>query len=123
MAAIQTGKVSREQAEVLLAAVRERHAAYIETGPDDGPHLRETDPESAADWEIVWEDGPYEWALGDLLDPAEADEELSNAVQDIAPGQVILRPKLAEQTIAALQSSGLFWEPGYSFTLLIYPAA
>lgn len=120
-------QVSRDQAATLVAAIRERFRAYIEADSGGGPELvdafdRDIDA-WGAEWVVLWEEGPFEWALTDLLAPGEVDEEMTNLIQDIKPGAVVTFPGVQPATTAALQSAGIFYEPGYSYTLLVYPAS
>lgn len=58
--------ITKEQAEQVLAAVKERHEGWFDaTDPQQGPKLvqdwdwLESGP---TPWAIVWEEGPDEWA-------------------------------------------------------------
>ena len=117
--------VARERAEVLRAAVAEKWAAYITDG-EPGPELVDgtTLPSGesfGAEWIVAWETGPFGWSGRDLLGE-DIDEELTAEVQDIKPGLVIRDKALGSFAKAKLQSAGIRWEPGYSYTLHIYPA-
>lgn len=72
-------KVTRKQAEAVLADIKATYASYI-TAPTDGPQLRTNDHEELPTgcWSIDWEEGPTDWTLdysqarsgqGQLLEP------------------------------------------------------
>jgi hypothetical protein len=110
-----TGTVTREQAEAVLQAVKDKFASYCMTfarvdgkldfgtlvpAPDSElPYLVENYPNYASEtpvpFAVVWEGGPFEWALAPLGDTS-ISEEATIEVQDVAPGAVLRNKGAAE---------------------------
>lgn len=97
--------VTRRKAEATLAAVKKQHRGWPGVDGPYGPKLVENWDwiGSPKRWAIVWEEGPYEWALyfgmGDYVD-----EEFGTTVKGAAI------PK------------GVFAEAITSWSVGIYPA-
>jgi hypothetical protein len=102
-------RVSKAQAEAVLAEVRRVFAVYIGEG-DRGPQLQESFEWGAglAPWAVVWEEGPYDWAH--LATSGDIDEELSSIVDHVVWAKAIKQP------------AGVHCEPYTSWALGIYPA-
>lgn len=67
--------LSRKLAEQALASIKEQYKSYLMFGDEEfGPKLVESWTDSGH-WAIVWEEGPYEWALNSPQ--GGVDEELS----------------------------------------------
>lgn len=110
--------VTREQAEVILAAVK---AAF--TGQETTPELIEnwTDGHAATPWAIVWEKGPHDWALH--FGMGGFNEELYEAAMAEFGGSIDgceYAMQLAEEEPFA-DPDGTFTAPVTTKTLGIYP--
>jgi hypothetical protein len=129
-----TNKVTRKQAEAVLALVEKKFASYLKTfatspggeidfdtmvdvPESDRPHIVESFGDTGQT-AIVWESGaPYEWAYSPLAD-VYVDEEVAT----------VLRDEFKAADPARLASSdgvedikGVATEPYYSYVLLLYP--
>lgn len=84
--------ITRKTAEQALAAVIEQFA--VQPG-DPQPEIKENWhwTETPARWALVWEEGPYEWAL--RAGTGGLDEEATDLLQDFAPGARIETPPAA----------------------------
>lgn len=128
-----TATVTRDQAEAVREAVIAKFAAYCTTFPlvdgkldlgttvpapdDELPQLVENYRYSSTirqpiPWAIVWDHGPFEWAMADLR-TATVDVEATTELQDIAPGRV-LRNK------AVTLPGGVWLEPVFPSVLGIW---
>lgn len=126
--------VTREQAEAVLAAVKEKFAAYCTTFPVTGgrmdfdaepvPLPEECLPRLVEDYRwgdgpgapfaVVWEEGPFEWALQEL-EGETVDEEATAGLQEFAPGRVLRHRAVG-------LPEGVLVEPVTGSVLGVYPA-
>ena len=102
--------VTRQKAEAVLSAVKEKFAPYIDERFGYAPELAGSED---GNWSVSWETGPFEWTLAPLSEET-LDEEMTSLVQEFKPGSVVCRP-------AVTVPQGVFLEPINSFTLGIYP--
>lgn len=102
-----TQKVTKRQAEKVLALVRKQFAPWVK-GTGTGPVLvKNWDWRSGpAPYAIVWEEGAYEWAH--LSTGGGRDEEFGFRIDPITEEQQ--------------RAMGVFLEPYTSWALGIYPA-
>lgn len=103
--------VTQEQAEEVLAKIKEQFAAYLGDGADDEPVLIKDYAHHRAPYVVSWESGPSEWAYRAFV--GGIDEELTEMVQEFQPGSVMHTDPVAEVP-------GVFCEPVTSFMLGIY---
>ena len=121
-----SNKISREQAEQALAAVKNQFRAYTEPliidGDDLGPTIT-SEPVLVEDWDgegwaISWEDGPDDWAYRatsggsseeERVLVAEANREFGANFQ-VKDDEPVTFPE------------GVYAEPYFSFVLSLYPA-
>jgi len=134
-ASAEAGVVTREQAEAVRQAVIEKYPAYCTTFPTiDGQVDFDAEPVAAPDaelprlvqnyawserhdpvpWAVVWEEGPYDWALL-CLDDSDVDVEMTAELREFVNDQVI-------RTKAVKQPKGVYCEPISGHVLGIYPA-
>lgn len=121
-----TSKISREQAEAALAAIKHQFRAYTEPLVIDGDEYSpavDSEPVLIEDyngegWAISWEDGPDDWAFratsGGTSEEeralaADASREFGTEIT-IKPDEPVAFPK------------GVYAEPYFSFVLSLYPA-
>lgn len=115
-------KVTARQAEDIRAAIEKRFSAYVHDGQYGRPTLYDHTHEnlSAGSWVIVWEEGPYEWALAPF-DNFVDDESFflaTDAGLTVAQARTVASKKASPQPHA----DRVFLEPIHSFTLGLYPA-
>lgn len=93
--------VRKRDADKALTAVKSRFKGWFD-GPDDGPKLVKDWAwiGSPAPYAIVWEEGPYDWAM---LATGGGRTEFGFAVEPV-------------------RVDGLFLEPATGWALSIYPA-
>lgn len=133
-------KISREQAEAALAAVREQFKKYLEpetfeafTADDGTEHPARTYPPlctepklvedwNGSGWAICWEDGPDEWAYRATSGGTSEEERVlvAQAAQEFGydPKAAVARIK-ADEPIT--WPKGVVGGPYYSFVLSLYP--
>lgn len=104
------GDVTRAKAGLVLSAVETKYAAYV--APGDHPVL--VHGYEGAPWAVVWEGGPYEWAIRPLGEVT-LDPELTAELSDFAPGHPV-------HNRAAEIPAGVTTEPIASYALGVYPA-
>lgn len=110
--------VSRPEAEVVLREVRKRFAPYIDPEVEgSGPELvRDWDWSGHADWAIIWEGGPYEWAY--LAASGGVDEELTELNATMAEYR---SGKMKPVEVAPVEPpERVFLEPVTSWALGLY---
>lgn len=92
-------KVTRATAEKVLRAVRKQASAYIEPGVSEPVLLEGWDflGTGAYRWSIVWEGGPYEWAIH--FPYGDVDEELTALGEEFGLG--VIRSKDVSADIPA----------------------
>lgn len=107
--------LSRELAEAALQAVIAKHQAYIDAGCEP-PILLPPERSMSQDcWEIVWEDGPFEWAYRASL--GGVDEELAELAADVMPRDRAVA--LATEQPGTFPA-GVYVEPYSDFRLCLY---
>lgn len=102
--------VTRCDAEKVLAVVKEVWAVYLDD-EGNGPVIMED--YNGARFAIVWEEGPFEWAIGFDPEHPQYDEEASCMV-----GRKVERPAATTHKMP----SHIFVEPYFSFDLCLYLA-
>jgi len=115
--------ISRQQAEQALAAVTQQFVAFCEPliiggrnyGISSLPTLVET---SQGDWEIVWEDGPDEWAYRASMGGSSEEDRALAAAASVEFGTTITVPEDKPVTFPR----GVHAEPVMSFVLGLYEA-
>lgn len=115
--------ISEELAQAALAAIKEQWKdwlAGIDEPGDMGPG-----PVLVMGWcdsgdpAIVWEEGPFEWAL--LVNAGGASDE-DRALAAAAAKEFGVPYKAPAGRAAAVMPKGVFAEPYYSFVLALYPS-
>lgn len=125
-----SNKITQQQAEAVLAAVKAQFAAYLEPITLDGGRVIAGDPPPTLvmDYEdvagrripaILWEDGPGEWA--DRASMGGTSEEERVLVAQAAEEFGVPYVKPADDEPVPLPA-GVTVEPIYSFVLGIYAA-
>lgn len=118
--------VTREQAEAVLEAVKERYRSYWETGDKYAPQppklVENWDwlDSGPTAWAIVWEEGPFEWAY--RATSGGFDEEAALLIADaIGPEATRERARagdFTEQPVAV--PAGVWLEPVTTWAVGIY---
>lgn len=117
--------VTEAQAQQVLDDVVQRYAAFFEpilrtdgsvlAAGDEKPLLRKDED---GNWEVVWEDGPYEWAyrftMGGVNEEIAVELHVEFGLDAAEAGQ------RATEAPAEL-SSEVYVEPATSYSLGIYP--
>jgi hypothetical protein len=104
--------VTKGDAEKVLAAVRKQYAAYLDGV--EGPVLLKDwnwTGYGAARWSVVWEGGPYEWAVN--FGDSGVDEELAELAAEFGLSPVRFKPYPIPDTV--------WTEPVTGWALAIYP--
>lgn len=119
-------KITREQAEAALAAIKAQFKSYTEPlvidGEDFGPTVT-SEPVLVEDydgegWAIVWEEGPDEWAFRATTGGTSEEERVLVAEANREFGGNLAVPEDQPVTLP----KGVYAEPYYSFVLSLYPA-
>lgn len=98
-------KVTKAQAEKVLRAVKTQAKPWVDAGGDGPILVKDFDWAGVtAPWAVVWEGGPYDWAI--LFPYGGIEEEFGFRMRDVSP----LVPK------------EVFVEAAASWALGIYPA-
>lgn len=102
-----TKPVTKAKAEQVLAAVKTQFQAEPEYGPALVQDFYDT-----GHWAVVWEEGPYDWALNAFT--GGVDEEATALLQEFKPGGVIYLK-------TAAKPAGVWTEPYTGWALMVYP--
>jgi hypothetical protein len=111
-------RVTKREAERVLAAVKRAFPAYLDKGGKYGPKLvKDWDwgwtTSHVYEWAIIWEEGPYEWTYN--FPEGGVDEELTAELHTIVPDAKPITTKAVELP------DGVWTEPITSWAIAIYP--
>jgi hypothetical protein len=103
--------VTARQANAVLRAVKTRYRGWLD------PKYPEDDPKLVADYAghgyaVVWEAGPFEWAMHDITE-ASVNEELTTLAREFQPS-IVVRDK------PVTMPAGVACEPWSGSVLSIY---
>lgn len=124
-----SNKITREQAEAALAAIKAQFKAYTEPlvidGQDFGPTVT-SEPVLIEDydgegWVISWEEGPDDWAFR-ATSGGTSEEERTLAGQAAEEFGVSYEQVAPKDDEPVKFPKGVYAEPYYSFVLGLYPA-
>jgi hypothetical protein len=107
-------RVTREQAEAVLHAVRQQYGAWL-SDDSAGPELRRD--WDGRDWVVLWEEGPYEWSYAALQEHVEP-EMYELAVEAGATAEQARRTALLKE---ARLPDGVWVEAVNHYSLAVYP--
>jgi hypothetical protein len=127
---VQDDKVTEAGAQQVLDAVIQRYRLYFQPiRNDDGSVLVEGDEkpfllqDEGGNWEVVWEDGPYEWAYRFTM--GGVNEEVAVELhQEFGATKAEAGKRATEEAVAlpARLTAQVSVEPATSYSLGIYPA-